>query len=64
MSDDKFPAGWDSERIHRVLAHYDQQNEDEALLEDEAAMAPSETVMTVPHDLVAKVRQMIAKRDD
>ncbi len=31
------------------------------LLEDEAGIEPSETVMSVPHDLVPKVRELIAK---
>ena len=50
----KYPAGWDEEKVRRVLAHYDQQTEEDALLEDEAGVEPSETVMNVPHDLVPK----------
>ncbi len=63
MSQEKFPSGWDEERVRRVLAHYEEQTEDEALVEDEAGIAPSETVMNVPHDLVPKVRELIAKRN-
>jgi hypothetical protein len=48
--------------VQRVLAHYGAQGEDEALAEDEAGIQPSETVMNVPHDLVSKVRELIAKR--
>jgi len=62
MSQDKFPAGWDEEKVRRVLAHYEEQTEEDALLEDEAGIEPSETVMNVPHDLVPKVRELIAKR--
>ena len=62
MSQDKFPPGWDEEKVRRVLAHYEDQTEEEALVEDEAGIAPSETVMNVPHDLVPKVRELIAKR--
>jgi hypothetical protein len=32
------------------------------LAEDEAGIQPSETVMNVPHDLVPKVRESIAKQ--
>jgi hypothetical protein len=32
------------------------------LAEDEAGIESSETVMNVPHDLVPKVRELIAKR--
>ncbi len=62
MMQNEFPPGWDEEKVRRLLAHYDQQTEEEALLEDEAGVEPSETVMNVPHDLVPKVRQLIAKR--
>jgi len=62
MSQNKFPAGWDEAKVQRVLAHYETQSEDDALAEDEAGVVPSETVMSVPHDLVAKVRELIAKR--
>ncbi|MGD0871510.1 MAG: hypothetical protein ABSB88_18315 [Bryobacteraceae bacterium] len=62
MSQSKFPNGWDEEKVRRVLAHYEQQTDEDALLEDEAGMEPSETVMNVPHDLVPKVRELIAKR--
>jgi len=62
MSEVKFPDDWDEEKVQRVLAHYEKQSEEDALLEDEAAVEPSETVMNVPHDLVPKVRELIAKR--
>jgi hypothetical protein len=62
MNQVKFPDGWDEEKVRRVLAHYEQQAEEDALLEDEASIEPSETVMNVPHDLVPKVRELIAKR--
>lgn len=63
MSDTKFPADWDEQRVRRVLAHHEGQTEDEAMAEDEAAIPPSETVMNVPHELVSKVRELIAKRE-
>lgn len=47
--------------MQRVLARYGEQTEDEALAEDEAGVRPSETVMNVPHELVSKVRELIAK---
>ena len=33
----KFPKGWDEDRVNRVLDHYENQTEDEAVAEDEAA---------------------------
>jgi hypothetical protein len=37
MKQSKFPKGWDEEKVHRVLRHYEKQTEEEALAEDEAA---------------------------
>ncbi|HXB72284.1 MAG TPA: hypothetical protein VNY05_28860 [Candidatus Acidoferrales bacterium] len=62
MSQDKFPDGWDEDKVRRVLTHYAEQTEGEAVEEDEAGVESSETVMSVPHDLVPMVREMIAKR--
>ncbi|MGO9261711.1 MAG: hypothetical protein ACLQU1_36225 [Bryobacteraceae bacterium] len=62
MSQNKLPAGWDEDKVQRVLAHYGAQSEDEALAEDEAGIDSGETIMRVPHDLVPKVRELIAKR--
>jgi hypothetical protein len=50
-----------TKKVRRTLAHYDSQNEDEASAEDEAGIEPSATVMSIPHDLVPKVRELIAK---
>ena len=62
MSQSKSPDGWDEEKVRRVLAHYEEQPDVGALLEDEAGIESSETVMNVRHDLVPKVRELIAKR--
>jgi len=62
MSDAKLPKGWNNAKIRRVLAHYEKQTGDDAVLEDEAGVGASETVMSVPRDLVPKVRELIAKR--
>ncbi|HXM45139.1 MAG TPA: hypothetical protein VN924_28130 [Bryobacteraceae bacterium] len=62
MKQDAVPRAWDEEKVQRVLAHYEGQTEEEAVAEDVDAMRPSETLMSVPHDLVPKVRELIAKR--
>jgi len=60
-----FPQGWDEERVRSVLAHYEQQTEEESVAEDEAAFADeNETVMKVPRQLVAAVRELIAKQHE
>lgn len=62
MNPIKFPPGWDEEGIRRVLAHYEDQTEEEAVAEDEAASEDqSQTSMEVPNELVAIVRELIAK---
>ncbi|MDQ1351068.1 MAG: hypothetical protein QG657_1370 [Acidobacteriota bacterium] len=35
MKQSKFPPGWNSDRVKRVLAHYESQSEEEAVAEDE-----------------------------
>jgi hypothetical protein len=62
MSEPKIPEGWDEGKIRRVLAHYEEQAEDDAALEDEDGVRSSETVMSVPHELVPEIRELIAKR--
>ena len=58
----QFPPGWDEERTRRVLEHFEKQTEDDAVAEAEAAFASrTETVMTVPNELVPAVRELIAK---
>ena len=62
MNQSKFPPGWDEERVRRVLAHYEEQTEEEALAEDEAAFeGGAQTVMEIPNELVPVVRELIAK---
>jgi len=63
MKKTKFPPGWNEERVRKVLAHYEEQTEEEAVAEDEAAFeAGKETIMEVPKELVPAVRDLIAKR--
>jgi hypothetical protein len=60
MKQSKFPPGWDEQRVRRVLEHYEAQTDEEAIAEDEAALARP-TVMDVPAELVPTVRELIAK---
>jgi hypothetical protein len=62
MPQNRFPPGWDEERVQKVLAHHETQSEDEAVAEDEAAWEkPGQTLMEVPSELVPAVRELIAK---
>jgi len=63
MKQNRFPKGWDEERVKRVLDHYESQTEDEALAEDEAAWEDiSQTFIEVPNELVPAVRELLAKK--
>jgi hypothetical protein len=62
MKQTELPAGWNEEKVQRVLAHYDGQTDDEAVAEDRAGVEGSATVVEVPHDLLPQVRELIAKR--
>lgn len=63
MKKNRFPKGWDEERVRRVLEHYEAQTDEEAVAEDEAAYDETTlTTMRVPVELVPAVRQLIAEK--
>ncbi len=52
----KFPAGWNENRVRRVIDHYEDQSEEEAVAEDEAV--PAEGALTkVPAKLVKENKE-------
>ena len=62
MKQSKFPLGWDEKKVQRVLKHYEEQTEEEAVAEDEAAYEDStQAIMEVPRELVPSIRELIAK---
>lgn len=62
MTHQKFPPGWDEERVRKVITHYEELTEHEAVVDDEAAFEDStQTVMEVPKELVPAIRELIAK---
>lgn len=65
MKRNAFPAGWDKERVAKVLEHYETQTEEEAVAEDEAAFEFSgQTFIEVPTELVPAVRELLAKHKE
>lgn len=65
MRPNRFPPGWNEERVRKVLAHYEQQTEEEAVAEDEAAFEDStQTVIEVPKELLPAIRELIAKHKE
>ena len=63
MTTQKFPTGWDEQRVREVLAHYEAQSEEEQFAEIEAAQdAEGITMMAVPTELAPEVRALIARK--
>ena len=40
MNKNNFPGGWDETRVRKVLAHYDEQSQDEAWLRTKPVLRP------------------------
>jgi hypothetical protein len=60
MRQGKYPPGWDEKKVQRVLKHYEQQTEEEAVAEDEAAFEDStQAIMEVPRELVPTIRNLL-----
>lgn len=65
MKQTKYPKGWDEERVRRILAHYEEQSEEESVAEDEAAFEDTtQTFIEVPREVLPAVRELIAKRQN
>jgi len=62
MNEQRFPAGWDEERVKRLLAELDARTEEEWLAADEAAAADGgdQAVITVPAALLPEIRRLLA----
>ena len=60
MTAEKYPRGWNQDRVRQVLEYYESQSDEEAAVEIKAAL--ESTTMEVPVALVPAVRQLIAKR--
>ncbi|MCC7355965.1 MAG: hypothetical protein IT330_19670 [Anaerolineae bacterium] len=62
MRNNQFPPGWDEERVRRVLAHYENQTEGEAVFEDQRAFkSGNRTVIEVPAELMPVIREIVAQ---
>jgi len=63
MKEQKFPPGWDEKRVKEVIAHYENQSEDEEFAEIEAAREAEDiTLMAIPTELVPEVRALLARK--
>lgn len=63
MSESRFPAGWDAERVKRLIDYYEGLSEDEQVAEDEAAIAAEpegQAVIAVPVGSLPEIRRLLA----
>jgi hypothetical protein len=58
----RFPAGWDKERVKRLIAELDARTDEEWVAADEAAAADGgdQAVVTVPIALLPEIRRLLA----
>jgi hypothetical protein len=62
MNESKYPAGWDAERVKKLIDYYEGLSEDEEVADDEAGTAEGggQTVVMVPEELLPVVRRLLA----
>lgn len=62
MIEQRFPAGWDEQRVKRLLAELDTRTDEEWIAADEAAAAggDDQVVVTVPAALLLDIRKLLA----
>lgn len=64
MSTQNFPPGWDESRIREVIAHYENQTEDEQFAEIESGLESKDvTLMAVPTALAPEIRALLARTE-
>ena len=60
MAQNQFPPGWDEARVRQILAHYENQPDDEAAAEDESVFqSAARTTIEVPAELLPVIRGLI-----
>ncbi len=62
MNEQRFPKGWDEQRVRRLIAELDARSEDEWVAADEAAAAEDDdqAVIAVPKTLLPEIRRLLA----
>ncbi len=62
MIEQRYPAGWDQQRVQRLLADLDSRTEEEWVAADEAAASEQDdqAVVTVPVGLLPEIRRLLA----
>ena len=62
MNEQRFPAGWDEQRVKRLIAELDARTDEEWVAVDEAAAADEgdQAVITVTANLLPEIRRLLA----
>ncbi len=62
MTEQRFPKGWDEQRVKQLIAELDARTEEEWIAADEAAAlgGEEETVVAVPTALLPQIRKLLA----
>ena len=62
MNESKFPAGWDADRVKKLVDYYEGLTEDEQVAEDQqvAAEEKGQSMIKVPEELLPAIRQRLA----
>lgn len=62
MNEQRFPKGWDEQRVKQLLAELDARTDEEWIAADEAAAADGgdQAVITVPAALLPEIRRLLA----
>ncbi|MBN1394155.1 MAG: hypothetical protein JW959_03960 [Pirellulales bacterium] len=62
-NEEKYPPGWDAERVRRLIAHYESLDEDQQAAEDEAARERTDqTTVVVPVECMSAIGQILAAK--
>lgn len=62
MKKQRFPKGWNEQRVKDLIAELDARTDEEWIAADEAAASDSgdQTVITVPRALLPEIRRLLA----
>lgn len=62
MSEQKFPDGWDEQRVKRLLNELDARSDEDWIAADETAATEGDeqAVITVPTALLPEIRRLLA----
>ena len=65
MNEQRFPNGWDEQRVKRLIAELDARTDEEWIAADEAAATDGgdQAVITVPAALLPEIRRLLASHN-